>query len=552
MSEKIKNLFFLAAILVASFLLAITVWYSPIFFKGFSTQAVDSEGMITAARNYSQFGVLGLENNLNVVVAPSLVKSEANLTSVGNKLTIFCYAAVFKVLGQMPWEKVILIAMVLYALALIFFAATFFYLFGPEESIIFSLIYIFFPVNWQLSHFVGSYEFSLLFFSIFLFLFFYFSSRRTRWPFLILSGIFLGLSGLAREAMFLVFPTVFLWLWRNNKKKELIFIFIPVFLILILFWLPGFSSGNNNYLQLFTVVDLTHSDLHYYGHTYPDPYVYHFDKDGASAAFNISASNTNSGWLYYISRLKVGANMGLREVNFVERFYVGTVNLIRHISRFISIENMGGPFVFLLFILGLYQLKIKNKSLYLLFLGLIITITLLLSYLILAVRDHMMDFGWAVVASVALGLISIKELLKNYYQFYRYRFIYIFIILITLYNLVLANHVYWGREYDNPQYLYTKYLAQKIIDYSPIITDREVIAVGDRELHPGLNYLTGKSIVFIDPNSINKMVSQKKLQEIFDKFNIRYIAGYSQEISGLIIGNSNAKNIANWPRLADI
>jgi hypothetical protein len=204
-------------------------------------------------------------------------------------------------------------------------------------------------------------------------------------------------------------------------------------------------------------------------------------------------------------------------------------------------------------ITGFYYLKRKDKKIYLLFASWIIAVPLLLSYIVLAVRNHLMDFSWVIAALVALGLISFGPLLKDYYKVgKKATLIHVFIILITLYSLVLANHVYFGRAYDDTGYLASKYLAEKIDNYSLVIDDKDVIAVGRRSLHPGLNYLTEKSIVFLGADSIQKMTDDGNLADIFDQFNIRYIIGYDDNISKIILENSEVENVSNWPKQEDI
>jgi hypothetical protein len=547
-----KNIkFFLWLIVV--FVLATVIWYSPIFVKGYPVQNIDSEGAITIARNYSEHGVLGLENDLSIVVAPSLVESEANTTSLGNKLSMFGYSTVFKTIGPLTWDQIVILAIILHALALIFFTITVFHLFGLKEAMMFSLVYILLPVNWRMTHTIGNYEFALLFFSLFTIFFFCFKDYKTRWLRYILAGLFLGLSGLAREAIFLFFPILFIWLWYYKKKKELILVFVPVIMLLAIFWLPSFFNGGSDYLKLFTETEPEHSDLHYYGHIYSDPYVYNFNKQSVIDEINYNSLSNESGIMYRISRQKAGANMGVRSVNLVERFLGGTVIITRHISKFFAIEDTGGPLTFLLMITGFYYLKRKDKKIYLLFASWIIAVPLLLSYIVLAVRNHLMDFSWVIAALVALGLISFGPLLKDYYKVgKKATLIHVFIILITLYSLVLANHVYFGRAYDDTGYLASKYLAEKIDNYSLVIDDKDVIAVGRRSLHPGLNYLTEKSIVFLGADSIQKMTDDGNLADIFDQFNIRYIIGYDDNISKIILENSEVENVSNWPKQEDI
>lgn len=555
MSIKSQRIVFMIWLLVI-FTAASFIWYSPVLFKGYPAQNIDSEGVITIARNYSQYGVLGYENDLNVVLAPNLVKASANPTSLGNKLTIFSYATIFKLFGQLDWDKVVIAAIIIHALALMFFNITIFYLFGLEVSIIFSLIYIFLPINWQTVYFVGSYEFALLFFSFFTVLFFCFRNYKSKWPFLILAGIFLALSGLAREAMFLSFPVILLWLWFNKKTKEIFLIFIPVILLLVVFWLPNFLNGSSDYFKLFVTTqtkEKSHSDFHFYSHIYPDPYTYYFDNQSILNPTPDNINSANSGWLYNIGRLKSEANLGIAQVNIFERLMVGTTNLARQISKYLSLEDVGGPLIFLIMILGLYQLKNKSREIYFLFISLLIGIPLILSYVVLGRRSHIMDLGWVIASLIALALVSLKPLLKNYYQLFKSaNLLYWLIIALVFYNLILANHVYWGRAYDSTKYLEIKYLANQVNNYPTKIDDSDVIAVADYGLHPALNYLSNKSVILFNPVTIAKLINNNGLQKAFDDFGVKYIVGYDQELSESIIKNSSVINISNWPALKDL
>lgn len=202
---------------------------------------------------------------------------------------------------------------------------------------------------------------------------------------------------------------------------------------------------------------------------------------------------------------------------------------------------------------GFWQLKKQNKELYRFFLFWLVAVVLLLSYVTLVSRSHLMDFGWVIAVLVSVGLAGVWPLLKNYFGLKKYyKFIGIFIILLIFYSLVLADHVYWGRGYDDSPNLAIEYLAQKVNDSSSLIVNDKVIAVGDRSLHPFLNYLTGKPIVYFAPATINKLVSQQKLQDAFNQYNVKYLVGYDQKESDLITKNSDSIDIADWPTQQEI
>jgi len=576
--KKHKNFLFGIYLLVA-FLIVVAIWYTPIVFKGYPAVAPAGEEIVLG-RNFAQSGVLGMENKLNVVVAPDKL-NEAQGTALGNKFTAYSYALIFKIFGWQSWDRLTLMAVLLYALGTIFFTLTVYHLFGLRAAVLFPLVYALLPFMGETVQFLGIYEFALFYFAVFTFLYFWGRDQKYKLPYLILAGIFLALACLAREAMFVFLPIFFFWLlfkkinfkesfgltWRRKwsflwqaiitgykeNRKELLTVFIPVAIFLIIFWLPSFFGvgGSNDYLRLFVAsnnVSTKWSEFTFYGHIYPDPYTFHFNAGSVRTQLEKDLTNNNSGFFYIIDRLKVAKNMGIKGLNILNYFIVGTSNLAGHISKFFAIEFIGGPIIFLLMLVGFWQLKRQNRELYYFFAVCLIATVLILSYVVLALRSHMMDFGWIIAAVVSIGAVSGQALIARYYKVGKYsNVIFLFFIGAILYSLVLAGHVYWGRSYDNSANPAIRYIAEKTSSQKPEIKSGDIIAVGNINLHPFLNYLTGKSVVLFTPKTVAKLIEKNKLQWAFDQFGIKYIAGFSRETSDEIIKNSQVKNIADWP-----
>ena len=66
MSAQLRSYLLLALFLVFIFVIAFFVWYSPILLKGYAAEPVGYG--ILLARNYSQTGVFGMEDDLNIFV----------------------------------------------------------------------------------------------------------------------------------------------------------------------------------------------------------------------------------------------------------------------------------------------------------------------------------------------------------------------------------------------------------------------------------------------------------------------------------------------------
>lgn len=538
----------LVGFFLAVFISAVAVWYAPVQFKGFSAEPMTEQTVL--ARNYALTGQYAMENDLNVALAPELIKTQAHPSYAGNKFNAISYAVVFKLFGWQDWNNLVLISVIIYALSLVIFSLSVYLLFGLPVAVVFSAVYILLPFNATTARAVNFYEISQLYFSIFVLLYFWGKDRKNNLVYLVAAGIFLVMACLAKEAFFIFLPILFIWLWWRKKNKELLTMFIPVGILLLIFWLPAMFAESNDYVKLFVATDKTKnhwSDFRTYGHIFPDPYTFHFDRQFVVDQLNSDLTSKNTSWLYKIDRLKVSKNMGVRSINPLEWFIVGTNNLITHISGYLDLAFTGGPLIFILMLAGFWVLKRRDKALYGLFIFWFIGSLILWSYVTLVIRNHLMDSGWIIALLVALALTGFPSLLKDYFKLDRVaKPMAGFIIILVLYSLVLVNHAGLGHSYDSNHNLSLSYLGEKMKASSASSTD--VIAVGDFYGHADLNYLSGKSDVYFAPETIMRLMKENKLQDAFDKFNVKYVAGYDDAVSAIIVSSTKAINISSWPK----
>ena len=158
-----------------------------------------------------------------------------------------------------------------------------------------------------------------------------------------------------------------------------------------------------------------------------------------------------------------------------------------------------------------------------------------------------MDFIWPIILGIAFGLFYILQMVKDHFQIKGRRALILDIIIIglILYNLVLVNHVILGRKYDSDFVPRSITYAREIEQFN--IEDREVIAIPEDV--PGqddtLNYLTNKSFVVFRGSTLNKLLEEGKIKQAFGAFGVKYILGYSDELSGKIVDQAEVINIAS-------
>ncbi len=544
--NKTRQFFLAVFFLLAIFFLAVAVWYSPVIFKGYSHQPINRD--ILLARNYQQSGVLATESDQNVVLASKLVKEQGHSLETSEYWRSLFYAKIFDFIGVPEYNNLILLSVGLYALVLVLFTISILIIFGYWPAIIFALLYIFSPLGWSLAQIIGGYEFCLIFFALF-FIFYFWGMKKEKDKkllsnsFFVIAGAFLALSALSREVTLVFAFIFFLFLLFKKYKRHLFYVFIPFILLIIIFWLPSVLNGQNRYLSLLGSSQATEdTNFSSYLHVFPDPYTYHFER----AEYLEQFKNQDLGVSENIETKKALANFGLDKISLTDRLLVSGYVFSQHFSRFFSLEEIGGPLIMLLMVLGLVYLRRKNQYLYqfsLTWLGLSLVI---FSLVLLVSRSHLMDFIWLLILLFTLGLIYLMEIIKEFFKLSERKFIIlqILVLVLVLYHLLLVNHIILGRAYDDESVLRSLAYSQEINKFD--IADNEVIAIaGDFSSQAEtLNYLTDKSFVIFRGETLKKLLASDKLEQAFATFKVKYILGYSDDLSQKIVKQTKITNLA--------
>lgn len=558
MNKIILKKFLIALSFLTIFILAIVVWYSPIIFKGYPAVLSGSDGLVRA-RNFALTNQYSAENNLNVILNPALIKEQGQESNYGNKLGTIFYGFILKIIPVTTNNQIILLNCFILALSLIIFCLSFYCLFNLKTALIAGLITIFMPTNWILPQTLVGYEIALFFLALF-FLFFSLGTKKfikdkeiisnlKFWPdgfYLILSGIFLILSCLSREAFFLILPILFIFLIIIKFKKQLFYIFIPIILIWGITWLPDFINGKNTYLLFFTAQTeekLKASDYSYYAHLFPDPYNYIFANQ---EIINAKQNFEDTDVMARLGREKVLVNMGQGSINLWQRFKIGTTLAARHLARFFSITEIGGPIIFCFILLGFMALK-KQKNYWFSFLISLFSANIfLLSYANLAGRNHLMDWGAILALLVSLGIIYLAEILTEKFNLSNKKSVFLtfFLTIIIIYNLILASHVLMGTAYDKSTAPALNYYTLKINQSNLNLNDIIAAPFGADEIY-NLNFSTNQSMVAFKEATIKNLLAKNKLLEIFKYFQVSHIIGYNKELNEQILqADKNIKIIS--------
>ena len=546
-AQNMKKISVTILFLVIIFSVGFSVWYSPVAFKGYAPYKISE--LVPIAKNIYKAGNFSLENSQNVFLASSLVDEKGEIATSGNKLTAYLYAQIFKIAGLMSPHELVIFSIIANLLSLLVFAFIVLYLFGFKIAGLFSLVYILIPFNWLQVYSLGTYEFAVFFLALFSLFFLLGREKKHEAVFMFIAGIFLALAALSREVFFLLILIIPVYFWFSQGRKLIVYLLAPIILILSIFYFPALikENGINNYAKHFFADSDNKeqfSDFNFYSHLYPDAYTYHFERGEFLESYNKKIENT--GFLRSLEMKKSLVNLGERSMKPHERFFLGVFLLISHLSRFVSLELIGGPFILFFSLLGLFYLKEKDKQLYKFSIYWVLGTLFLLSFVVLVSRSHLKDFSWLMPFLTALGIFYLLEIFKeklNLSDGKNMAFL-VFLSFILLYSLLVADHVVFGKLYDEPASLKMESYAREAVRAN--ISDNDVIALGlnSKEIVT-LNYLTDKSMVVFTEETLKKIIEQNKLREVFENFGVRYILGYSDGFSSVILERTGVSNLAS-------
>src|SRR3989344_5768507 len=526
--SKILKVFFL----FFAVLFAAGVWYSPFLFKGYYPDAVNDQ--LVLAKNLQKTGKYSMYNDKGVLLSSDEVALSGEMSTIGNRLTAGLYSKILSYMGQLDINDFMVVSVIINSLTLLVLVFLVYYFFGTKIALIFSFIYTLLPANWRNVYALGNYEFALLFLSLFFLFFLLGKDKRYGYVHFIFSGLFLSFAVLAKEAFLITLPVIFIYIAFKKKYKMLIFTFAPVIIVMSIFYLPNFFRGDNIYKGL---ILKGHSeqkeekfDFSLAGHLYPDYYTFRFDRENFLEQ--------------YKNVKKAADNVGADSLDLSERFVVSSYLFVVHVARFFSLEDIGGVFIFLLGLLGFVYLKRHDLFLRNLLAWWIGGSIILFSYAALVGRNHLMDFGFAIGLFVSMGIVYLLEIFSRHFNWGEKNKLWmsVFAVLIFGYGLLTIDHVVWGRAYDSD--------ILRIHTYADItkqknIKEEEVIATSIRSDESiTFNLLTDKSLIIFRPETMEKIISRGKTEEVFDYFGIKHILGYSDDLSEKIAKNSGASIIA--------
>ncbi|MCR4283793.1 MAG: hypothetical protein NUV64_00540 [Parcubacteria group bacterium] len=504
--------------IIALFILSFGLRIAPVLYKGYAPTGLHDN--LILSRNLAKTGEYKLENEKNVILASSKVKDEGVTSSFGNKLSIFLEAEIFKFFDFSP-NLPFYSSIFLFALSTVLIFLLVFRIFGNLYLAFSAALFdTFMPFVWKGALFAGSYEFASVFFLFGLLVYFWNGFKELSFSFndygggftrkitlflhnytqLFITGIFLGLAIVSRNAfIFSVAPVIIYELYISRSWRRVIIFALPVILIF-----GFFGVFNNSYI---TGTDESFSR---FGHLFPDPYTYHFEKD---AYIESIAGLSDPDLLEF--QIKYGYDVPI--LNQV-KVYINSA--VFYPKQAFSIINFGGPFfLFLIFLGGAYLYK-ERKELFKFFLTWVFLWYIGLVALKTNNWDHFLEIRFAIVLLISLGvLVLIKMFSRSIESRRKYILFGVSLVVLLSLQLFVSNKWMFHESYE------TSFLPEAIPIIEELakedISDNEVIGVSFNQNAPLLfNYYLDKNFIYFAPETIDKLRAEGRLEEVFSQFGV--------------------------------
>ncbi|OGJ55148.1 hypothetical protein A3D11_03700 [Candidatus Peribacteria bacterium RIFCSPHIGHO2_02_FULL_49_16] len=488
---------------------------------------------LLAVRNFAATGMFSMTDALGRFLTPEMLLDLGVPYANDSRLSI----ALFGVFARwVPFSSILgwtfLPALVL-AFALVFLWLTAYKAFSPKTAWIAIILFALMPMYWREAVWLNHYQFAFLFlfasFAVYALL-----REKNEWIALISSGLLFG-ACIASKDVFLIFLPWFIgmyaWHHRVQWKQALPKAFIYSLCAGIMYLAPyagdirdlGYPvnqnlariwPGNNEIQDAF------------YLHLYPDPYTYFFDRERFDAAFLERMADMSPLERMQIQKIRINFDVGHPGV--FEKLLTGGWLFFGSIPSYFLQETLGGAFLWLFILPGIICVWKKNRFLAISLLGIPVFTETVIRFVFYFARDHLMDTGWifALFAAVGIGWFA-EEITRGRKRWITHAASILAIFFVSL-QLVQANRVRFAKAYARPLIADTLALSDSLLQLPadsvvafplPPIRLEQIGTIGNR------------SVVLFAEETVERLVAEKKLRDVFEKYGVTHAARYSDILS---------------------
>lgn len=495
--------------LLALFCVAMTgIWMAPVLLAGFPYQVPP---LIPAARYFAETGVL-LSGQMHFVT--------------------MVYAALHTFLD---WRNLIgwtFLSTGIFAVALIPLWWSVYKLFDARIAWITTAVTSFMPVYWSEITRSAGYPFAFLF--LFAgFAFFVTLYPRRRIAAMVAFGLCFGAT-IASHHTFLEFPfwliIVYLWDQRNTWKRALLEIFIAGACAGIVFVLPQFPNALRKGMtfpqRLAVFIPSAADHLPGATHLYPDGYAATVLRKDFDAILEQRAAE--GGFLEQRENENLRVIFGSGRMSIFRSLFNGAWLFLNALPQLFLDETVGGVFLWLFTLPGIIVLYARRRRLLAYFLGLWLSMEVLLRFVLHYSRVHVMDVGWMIALFAAVGMVAIAQILHAHARKFSVSALVAFVLVVTSAQLVQANRKLFARLYAKSTVPESFAAADALAKIPP-----DAVVADSRKDY--LFAFSDRKHVTLHPETLDLLASRGKLRDPFLSYHVTHIIGYAPEETALIL-----------------
>jgi hypothetical protein len=530
-----------------------------------------------AARNIHLHDFFSVESTRNVVLASDQIVAQGHPSILPNNFIAVFHALIFDIVGfhsMLPVHVSILASSVTLVVLYVVVLRTF----SQRVAVVFGILSLFSSVVLYEALWAGLYEFVLLFFALTLVLIFK-ADDGSQYSLLRISliGVCMALTFLSRNAFALSFVPLTIYLYGRvaypdvpaihalretsvrdhlsellDRRAVIVVAVLGLSFLVVLVGGMALSdelghSTDSRYMRDYFGSDTT-SDEEFknaagYGHLYPDPYTYHFERDSYLQSVR---DTTNPGKIAFLKQYGY-------ETTAEQDRLLYTHSAKHYVTGFFApnASYPPSPLVLLLLGTGIFVLVKRRWTLATLFVGWMVFLYLVYIALWTGNWDHFLEVLFPVLALQSVGVVWLYDALAD---FLAERELALSLltddrVLTTLVIGILVVHsvgiagLHLYRPLANSTTDATLELAEDIQDHG--VDDGSVIAYGGGHGYD-LNYYADVSVVRFTPQTIVPLLDNGTLQSAFDSFGVSVVAGYNKTISCRIQNQTEASIVEQY------
>lgn len=388
------------------------------------------------------------------------------------------------------------------------------------------------PIYWLQAMILTYYSFAFFFLFLAFFLFIALQPL-SRTAALLASGVSFGLCIAVKDTFIIFLPwfvLAYLWVHRRTWAKAIGHIILFGCALFAFFALPVapqvLMSDAPTPQKILSLLPIDRSKPSW-DHFYPDQYTYEFDRE----LFDAQAleNDAHRGLLDRLQNehrlVSFGLVSSLRSLRNGAWFTIGTI------PDYFLQDYVGGVFLWLFILPGAMALYKRDKRLLFLMVGLSLSMTFIVRFLLHFERSHLMNDGWILAMLGGIGVCALADTFAKSWKKTTATSIVVIATLCISLQLLQANRVQLARMYGKtriPEYLaITGAMAQA--------PDAAIIAVPN-----GIGFapLVDRHVQVFRPETIERLLQSKGITKAFAYYGVTHTLGYDDALTKRIAAAS--------------